>query len=377
MRGEGLLIYHIDENQPDNCNQWYPEHTDYGNYKVALEQADGLWNLEHNNNAGDAGDPYPGISNNTIFNGASNPNSENYNQETTNLSIIKILQSNKNILASINIQRPSPHIEINRFSVIVNLNPRDSSMQAMSIQNKGSENLDFHICNDSLTTWLRVILDSGRIIPRTSKVILLMMNSYGLTESTYQTEIYLKSNDSLRDSINVPISIIVKHVMPLPEISINLISGWNIISNPIAAQDSSASNIFPISASDFYSYTSNSGYQSGNVIIPGSGYWVRFDSIEECELSGNIIDSIVIDVEPGWNLIGTISSAIPVKEIIENPVENIVSSFFGYQKNYCPVDTLYPGKGYWVQVKEKGQLILKHNHLYPTTHTEKITMRKQ
>ncbi len=95
LRGEGLLIYHIDENQPDNCNQWYPEHTDYGNYKVALEQADGLWNLEHNNNAGDAGDPYPGISNNTIFNGASNPNSENYNQELTNLSIINILHQIK------------------------------------------------------------------------------------------------------------------------------------------------------------------------------------------------------------------------------------------------------------------------------------------
>ncbi len=250
-------------------------------------------------------------------------------------------------------------------------------MQTMSIQNKGSENLDFYICNDSLTTWLRVTPDSGLIIPGTSEVILLLMNSYGLAESTYQTEIYLTSNDSLRSIINIPITMAVNKIVPLPGISFNLIDGWNIISNSIVAKDSIASNIFPISASDYYCYTPISGYQSSNEIIPGRGYWVRFDSIKECKLSGNIIDSMVVDVEPGWNLIGTISSAIPVKEIIENPVGNITSSFYGYQNSYCPVDTLSPGKGYWVQVKEKGQLILRHNHLYPMSYTEKNNDEKE
>jgi immune inhibitor A len=56
----GLLIYHVDETMPNNNHQWYPGYTNYGHYKVAVEQSDGLWQLEHNINAGNHGDPYPG-----------------------------------------------------------------------------------------------------------------------------------------------------------------------------------------------------------------------------------------------------------------------------------------------------------------------------
>ena len=49
LPGGGLHIYHVDESISDNGandNQWYPGYTAYGHYKVALEQADGLWELE-------------------------------------------------------------------------------------------------------------------------------------------------------------------------------------------------------------------------------------------------------------------------------------------------------------------------------------------
>lgn len=53
LPGEGLLLYHVDERVPNNRN---PNH-----YKVALEQADGLYQLENRYGSvsfGDAGDPY-------------------------------------------------------------------------------------------------------------------------------------------------------------------------------------------------------------------------------------------------------------------------------------------------------------------------------
>ncbi len=56
LPGNGLCIYHIDNSVNNNNNEWYPGHTSSGHYHVALEQADGLWNLEHNNGRGDAGD---------------------------------------------------------------------------------------------------------------------------------------------------------------------------------------------------------------------------------------------------------------------------------------------------------------------------------
>lgn len=48
--GDGLLIYHVDESVPNNDDQTH--------YKVALEQADGLFDLENNRDA-DRGDPGP------------------------------------------------------------------------------------------------------------------------------------------------------------------------------------------------------------------------------------------------------------------------------------------------------------------------------
>lgn len=83
LPGDGLLIWHIDETKLTtmlpNMNEWYPGHTINGHYGVALEQADGLYNLEQLNNSGDAGDPFPGSSSNNSFTHLSNPNSCWYN----------------------------------------------------------------------------------------------------------------------------------------------------------------------------------------------------------------------------------------------------------------------------------------------------------
>ena len=70
LPGEGLLIWHIDETVDVN--------SDESHYKVGLEQADGNKDLEDGNNRGDAGDVYPGSSNNTTFDKNSTPNSNSY-----------------------------------------------------------------------------------------------------------------------------------------------------------------------------------------------------------------------------------------------------------------------------------------------------------
>ena len=60
----GLAIWHIDENKPDNTDEGYPGQSGWPannrHYKIALLQADGLYNMEHNINRGDAGDVYRG-----------------------------------------------------------------------------------------------------------------------------------------------------------------------------------------------------------------------------------------------------------------------------------------------------------------------------
>jgi len=82
LPGGGLLIFHIDESIEGNSNE--------SHYKVALEQADGLRGLETSTNRGDAGDPFPGSSNNVTFNATSNPNSKSYGNAATCVSVTNI-----------------------------------------------------------------------------------------------------------------------------------------------------------------------------------------------------------------------------------------------------------------------------------------------
>jgi immune inhibitor A len=82
LPGEGLLIYHIDERVPSNDNA--------DHYKVALEQADGLYQLEGrtgNISFGDPGDPYRA---GDVFASYTEPPSTAYDGTDTYVSVFNI-----------------------------------------------------------------------------------------------------------------------------------------------------------------------------------------------------------------------------------------------------------------------------------------------
>ncbi len=82
LPNSGFLIFHVDETQNSNQNE--------NRYLVDLEQADGLRNLNNNQNRGDGGDPFPGNSNNKRFDWNTNPNSKDYALQNTFVSIRNI-----------------------------------------------------------------------------------------------------------------------------------------------------------------------------------------------------------------------------------------------------------------------------------------------
>jgi len=90
LPGEGLLIWHIDDAETNNRNEWYPGHTSSGNYWVALEQADGNFNLEKKLSVGDNSDPYPGAGSVTSFSPSTVPNSNAYNGDNTYVAVTNI-----------------------------------------------------------------------------------------------------------------------------------------------------------------------------------------------------------------------------------------------------------------------------------------------
>jgi len=91
LAGWGLLIYHVDENQTNNNNQWWPGQPAANHYMVALEQADGLYNLDHGSNGMDYTDPF-WQNYNANFGSGTSPNSRDYYGTDTHVSVTGITQ---------------------------------------------------------------------------------------------------------------------------------------------------------------------------------------------------------------------------------------------------------------------------------------------
>jgi immune inhibitor A len=96
MPGSGLLVWHIDDAVDSNTDEWHP--------KVGLAQADGFQQLQSKTNRGDAGDPFPGVANNTTFNTTSNPNSKAYSGDDTFVSITHIPANSNSMTVDITVK---------------------------------------------------------------------------------------------------------------------------------------------------------------------------------------------------------------------------------------------------------------------------------
>ncbi len=89
LPGEGLAIWHIDEEKATNEEECYPPtNCPTTHYKVALVQADNLWDLENKANKGDAGDLYTNSSSN--FTEDTTPNSKLYGGSVSGVTITNI-----------------------------------------------------------------------------------------------------------------------------------------------------------------------------------------------------------------------------------------------------------------------------------------------
>ncbi len=133
--------------------------------------------------------------------------------------------------------------------------------------------------------------------------------------------------------------------------------GWNLISVPLEVGDASKLALYPSSVSNAYSYSA-SGYTVEDTLSNGTGYWLKFNGAEEIDVTGGVRESDTVNVEVGWNIIGSLSSPVVASSIIEVPSGIIQSAYYGYNGAYNAADTLHPSQGYWVKSSATGQLIL-------------------
>jgi len=133
----------------------------------------------------------------------------------------------------------------------------------------------------------------------------------------------------------------------------DVVDNWNILSVPVLTDDMSKDILFPTSTSNAFGF--NGGYITTNTLENGKGYWLRFDTADTIEICGDIVSSPII-VNEDWNMVGVYNNNIDTTNIIYTPSGIRSSYYFGYENGYKVEDTLKVGKGYWVKVKQAGEL---------------------
>lgn len=142
--------------------------------------------------------------------------------------------------------------------------------------------------------------------------------------------------------------------------SLNVNQGWNLISLPVNEYHYTVLQLFNDAISNAYYY--DGGYITKDTLVPGRGFWLKFNSTKSYLLPGQPLTGISIPVKQGWNLIGSLSTTIPVYSVQSNPNGIILTPFYGYNGGYFNSPNLEKGKGYWVKVSQDGYLILNSTY---------------
>jgi len=149
LPGSGLAIFHVNTSKLDN--------DDENNKLSDLEEADGLNDLDGTGNRGDAGDVFPGSTNNTSFNDFTNPNSQTYDIKLTGVDI-KDIELDESIIrfslgAGIEFGKD---LTFNATSNAINIVSSTVDVD-MQVKNEGTEsagafNVAFYLSTDQTVT---------------------------------------------------------------------------------------------------------------------------------------------------------------------------------------------------------------------------------
>jgi len=145
------------------------------------------------------------------------------------------------------------------------------------------------------------------------------------------------------------------------DVAVDFTAGWNLLSNPVGRINGTATlpALYPTSSSPYaFGFSPASGYFQSATLDTGLGYWVKFPAPGTSTVSGFILGAAGIDVESGWNLMGSLSTVIDTGSVSTVPPGLRTSDWYGYSGGYVPVSQLVPGKGHWVKMGGAGRLVL-------------------
>ncbi|MDI6766921.1 MAG: T9SS type A sorting domain-containing protein [Bacteroidota bacterium] len=146
------------------------------------------------------------------------------------------------------------------------------------------------------------------------------------------------------------------------QVPVQLGENWQLISIPVITK-------CPPVIQPLFGY--HNSYVLRDSLSKGYGYWHKFKT-PSITFTGFQFIRETVYVDGRWNIIGSLSYPISIYNLTSLPENIIISPIYEYNNvGYTMADSIKPGRGYWVKVKQNGQLILdtESKHFKPITNS--------
>jgi hypothetical protein len=141
------------------------------------------------------------------------------------------------------------------------------------------------------------------------------------------------------------------------EVSVDHLAGWNIVGIPVDTEPINYLSVYP-DAVDGTFYGFDGAYFPAENLVNGDGFWLRFDEEGTNMVSGLPLESIVILITEGWNLISGISFPVDVNAIADDDGLIVSGTIYGFDSGYISAAFIEPGYGYWLRSSGEGRITL-------------------
>jgi len=149
-------------------------------------------------------------------------------------------------------------------------------------------------------------------------------------------------------------------------------SQWKLVSNSLEEPIPNNEN------TTLFSFSNQ--YQQALELEPTRGYWIKsktFDS-EELTLTGSGLTSTTIQLQQGWNLIGSLSAPINVENIVDDSGILTTAPIFRFNEvGYEAVEVLNPNDGYWIFAERDGSIGLNVEVTAETPSNQSVAKKRE
>ncbi len=160
---------------------------------------------------------------------------------------------------------------------------------------------------------------------------------------------------TLGDCVSEPTATTV--TVDVDSTTLNLSSGWNLVSVPRVQSNYNAGFIFPNKSGSMFAYnTALRDYKTAPILANGPGYWLNNSRADTVHISGAAPGSLTDTAfQAGWVLVGSCDTTVHVSSLILSDGATRLGSVFLYDavgKIYNPVTVINPGEAVWINVNK-------------------------